>query len=69
MYKSGIHAGLVRNGNSLEKSLIFSLSRLPSYCYEGKLNLLEKAVLLLCWPEGEGFDLKHMYAFLSTEIS
>lgn len=39
------------------------------YRYEGKLNLLENAVLLLCWKEGEGFDPKQMKAFLSTDVS
>lgn len=39
------------------------------YRYEGKLNLLENAALLLCWKEGDGFESKLMKAFLSTDIS
>lgn len=39
------------------------------YRYEGKLNLLENAALLLCWKDGDGFEPKQMKAFLSTDIS
>lgn len=39
------------------------------YRYEGKLNVVENAALLLCWKDGEGFDPKHMKAFLSTDVS
>lgn len=39
------------------------------YRYEGKLNVVENAALLLCWKDGEGFDPKRMKAFLSTDVS
>lgn len=39
------------------------------YHYEGKLNLLENAVVLLCWKEGDPVDPGHMKAFLSTDVS
>nr|WP_156739699.1 transposase [Paenibacillus oryzae] len=39
------------------------------YRNEGKLNVVENAALLLCWKDGEGFDPKHMKAFLSTDVS
>lgn len=39
------------------------------YRYEGKLNVVENAALLLCWKDGEGFDPKQMKAFLSTDVS
>lgn len=39
------------------------------YRYEGKLNILDNAVVLLCWRDGDDFDPAKMIAFLSTDVS
>lgn len=38
------------------------------YCYEGKLNLTENAVVLLCWKEVNGLELTSMKGLLSEEV-
>ena len=39
------------------------------YRYEGKLNLIENAVVLLCWDSTRDFTPQNMRAFLSTDVS
>ncbi|MGG1619412.1 transposase [Paenibacillus sp. NRS-1781] len=72
-YPQGIRQSLNSFASYISKSdtdlVTIGSSAYRVYRYEGKLNLLENAVLLLCWKEGEGFDPKQMKAFLSTDIS
>jgi hypothetical protein len=39
------------------------------YRYEGKLNFIENAVVLLCWDADQPMTPQHMRAFLSTDVS
>ena len=39
------------------------------YRYEGKLNLLENGVVLLCWKDGDDLNSSSIRAFLSTDVS
>lgn len=39
------------------------------YRYEGKLNFIENAVVLLCWDATQPMTLQTMRAFLSTDVS
>ncbi|GGD78128.1 hypothetical protein GCM10010911_40170 [Paenibacillus nasutitermitis] len=40
-----------------------------TYRYEGALNDIENAVVLLCWPEQAFGEPKALRAFLCTDIS
>lgn len=72
-YPQGIRQSLQNFASYISKSdtdlVTIGSSAYRVYRYEGKLNLLENATLLLCWKEGEGFDPKQMKAFLSTDVS
>ncbi|WP_025683922.1 IS701 family transposase [Paenibacillus maysiensis] len=72
-YPQGIRQSLKSFASYISKSdtdlVTIGSSAYRVYRYEGKLNLLENAALLLCWKEGEGFDPKQMKAFLSTDVS
>lgn len=39
------------------------------YRYEGKLNLMDNAVVLLCWKDGDELKPANVRAFLSTDVS
>ncbi|WP_340400505.1 transposase [Paenibacillus sp. FSL H8-0079] len=72
-YPQGIRQSLKSFTSYISKSdtdlVTIGASAYRVYRYEGKLNLMENAVLLLCWKEGDGFDPKQMRAFLSTDVS
>ncbi|GGH46486.1 transposase [Paenibacillus silvae] len=72
-YPQGIRQSLQSFASYISKTdtdlVTIGSSTYRVYRYEGKLNLVENAVLLLCWTEGEGFDPKQMKAFLRTDVS
>lgn len=72
-YPQGIRQSLKNFASYISKSdtvlVTIGSSAYRVYRYEGKLNLLENAALLLCWKEGDGFEPKQIKAFLSTDIS
>ncbi len=72
-YPQGIRQSLQGFASYISKSdtdlVTIGSSAYRVYRYEGKLHLLENAVVLLCWEEGRGFDPKRMKAFLSTDVS
>lgn len=72
-YPQGIRQSLQSFASYISKTdtdlVTIGSSAYRVYRYEGMLNLVENAVLLLCWKDGEGFDPKQMKAFLSTDVS
>ena len=72
-YPQGIRQSLKGFASYFSKTdtdlVIIGSSDYRVHRYEGKLNVVENAALLLCWKDGEGLGPKHMKAFLSTDVS
>lgn len=72
-YPQGIRQSIKDFASYISKSdtdlVTIGSSAYRVYRYEGKLNLLENAALLLTWKNGEGFDPTRVKAFLCTDVS
>ncbi|WP_257721612.1 IS701 family transposase [Aneurinibacillus sp. XH2] len=72
-YPQGIRQSLKEFANHIRESdtdlVTVGHTSYRVYRYEGKLNMVENAVVLLCWDAAESLTLKNMRAFLSTDIS
>lgn len=73
IYPQGIRQSVKEFSSYISKSdtdfVTIGVEEYRVYRYEGKLNLLENGVVLLCWKDGDDLNPSNMRAFLSTDVA